>query len=129
MRTAFGYLISEVRGRCPTNAVGNYLTNVRIIERLAALVTRLEIEYLSRSAKEASAAAEYISVLIPAAEHERIGLRNIEGLAVKLLLFNEEMIGDSLRYGMLRHQIPHDLLLISSPREISVSSDDSLEGL
>ena len=92
-------------------------------------MTGLEVEYLTRAAEEAAACSHDMTVLEPSTEYESIGLRNVEGLAVELLGLNKEVIGDACGDGMAGKHVPHDLLLISAPREVSVSTNDSLEGL
>lgn len=129
MRTAFGNIIHIRGGSCPADTVGDYLLNIRVVEGAAAFMTGLEVKHLSRASEEACSRAEYVAVLIPTAEQKRVGLRDIEGLAVKLLFLNEEMVGDTLSDGVLRHEIPDDLLLISAPGKIAVCADDSAEGL
>ena len=88
VRATVCYLISDICGSCPLYCVLDYALYVRIVIRGAGLVTGLEIEYLSRSAQEAAAASENIAVLVPSAENECVGLWNVEGLAIELLLFN-----------------------------------------
>ena len=115
MRATVGDLIAELIRNSPTNGIGDYLLNVGVEIGAAGLVTGLEVEHLARAAEEAAARSHYMSVLEPRAENERVGLRNIEGLAIKLLFLDEEMIGNTLCYGVRGEQIPHDLLLISAP--------------
>ena len=128
-RGATGDLEAEIIGSSPINSVSDDPLNVRIEEGFARFVTGLEIEYLSRSAKEATAASENVSVLKPGGEYHRIGLRNEEWLCIYLLKLKIKVIGDSRGNGMRGHNVPNDLLLVSSPIEISVSSDYALEGL
>ena len=75
----------------------------------------LEIENLSRTAQEAAAASEYVSVLKPRAENESIGLGNVKWLTVKLLFVKAKMLGNALGNGVSRHYIPNYFLLRSAP--------------
>ena len=82
---AFGDLVAKLCRLCPANRVGDDLLHVSVVIRGAGLVTGLEVEHLARAAQVAKTAAENKAVLKPRAEYQRIGLRYVEGLAVKLL--------------------------------------------
>jgi len=129
MRAFVGDRLTVDRGLCPINGVGDYFADIGVEEGFAGLVSRLEPEDLSGAADKAATAAEYVSVLKPASEHERVGLGNIERLGVHFLLLEDEMIGDSRRDRMRGHEIPHDLALIASPLKVAVGADYRAEGL
>ena len=129
MRTTVDYLVSDLCRSCPLYCVFDYSLNVRVIVRKACFMTGLEIEYLAGSAQEAASASEDVSVFIPSSENKCIGLRNIEGLAVKLFLFDNEMIGNSRGNRVRGHHIPDYLLLLASPGKITRCSDNTLEYL
>ena len=88
----------------------------------------MEIEYLTETASERASAAEYVSVLKPSGKQKIVGLWNVEGLAVHFLL-KLEMRGDSCGYGMSGRYVPNNSLLISSPHEITGSTENRLKGL
>ena len=111
------------------NCIIDYSSYVYVEKGTAGLVTGLEVEYLSRTTVKARARAEYISTLIPAVKEEFVRLRNIEGLAVKLLAFKCKVLWDPLCDGVSRKHIPDHLLTVTSPTEISVSSDYCAKGL
>ena len=129
VRTRCRDFIPDICGLDPIYRILDNLLNVRIIERTAELMAGLEIEYLACAAKEAATASEDESILIPTSKNKSIRLRNIERLAVKLLLIDDEMIGNTCGYGMRGHEIPDYLFLITTPGEISGSSDNILEYL
>lgn len=113
----------------PMNRIGDDLLNVGVIEGAAGLVTGLEVEYLSCTTVEASTASEDVSVLIPTDEEKSVRLGNIERLGIDLFGFDEEVIRETCTDGVTGIYVPHDLLLNTTPLEVAVSSDDSLEGL
>ena len=121
--------VNDLVGLCPVNSIGDDALNILIVEGGAGFVTGLEVEDLTCAAEEAAACAEDEAVLIPCAEYQFIGLGNVEGLAVKLFLLDEEVVGDACGNGMSGEQIPHDLLLITAPRKVTVGADNGLEGL
>jgi hypothetical protein len=129
LRTTLRDLIANIGRLDPLDCILYNALNIRIVEGSAKLVTGLEIKDLSKTAGEAASASENISVLIPSAENKSVGLGDIEGLAIKLLLFNNEVIGNTCRYWVRGHKIPDYLLLIASPREISRSADHRLKYL
>ncbi len=116
-------------GSCPVNGVGDDALNVGVVEGGAGLVTGLEIEDLARVAEVGHTCAEDVAVLIPRAEDELVRLGNEEGLGVKLLGFDEELVGNACGDGMGREQIPHNLSLVASPSEVTHCTDDGTEGL
>ena len=82
MGASYRNLKAYFRGLDPFNCIFDNFLNVWVIEGSAILVSWLEIEYFAGSAEEAAATPENKSVLIPSAEHKRVGLGNIEGLAI-----------------------------------------------
>ena len=85
MRTLVKYLKIGLCGLCPVNRICDYPSYVRIIEGSAGLMTGLEVEHSARAALKASTASEHVSVLKPTDEEKIVGLRNKEGLGIKLL--------------------------------------------
>ena len=129
MRAVILNVVCKINGCSPMNCVLNDANDVRIVVRGAAFVSGLEVKDLSGSAQEACTGTQNVAILIPCAKHQRFGLRNIEGLAVKLLTAEQKMIGNALCNGVRRHEIPHDLLLVSAPGEVAVGTYDGTEGL
>ena len=122
-------LVAEIVRCRPTYTVCDYALYVCIVERRAGLMTGLEVEHTSRAAEEGASGAENISVLIPSLEDMCVGLRNLEGLSVKLLFGKLEMCRDTCRNRMRRHDVPVDLLLIVTPEKVARGADDCAEGL
>ena len=129
MRSIVHDLKAGSRGLCPVDCVIYNAENIGVVVRGAGLVSGLEVEYLSCAADEASAAAENVSVLKPTAENECIGLADIEGLGVKLLALDEEVIGNACSDRVRGHKSPHYLALIASPLKVARCADYALEGL
>ena len=94
-------LVAEIVRRRPTYTVRDYALYVCVVERRAGLMTGLEVEHTSRAAEEGASGAENISVLIPSLEDMCVGLRNLEGLSVKLLFGKLEMCRDTCRNQMI----------------------------
>ena len=97
-----------------------------VVERTAELVTGLEVEHLTRTAVVAKTGAEDITVLVPTAEHQLVGLGHVEGLAVELLK-EVEVIGDACGDGMRGQEVPDDLVLVAAPSQVAVGAHHLLE--
>ena len=123
-----GDLEAEVVGDSPMDCVFDYALDVGVMEGGAGFVAGLEVKDLSRATDEAGSASEDIAVLKPAAEDEGIRLRDIKRLAVKLILLEDEVVGNSRGDGVCGHKIPDDLLLISAPGEDATCTDNASEG-
>jgi hypothetical protein len=106
--------LGRLYGCRPTNSILYDRLNVFILEGLAGLVTGVEIEYLSKTSRKGCATAEYVSVLIPRAEDKIVGLRDKEGLGIKLL-GKREMRGNSLCDRVRGTKFPNYRRLISAP--------------
>ena len=89
----------------------------------------LKVEDLARVAEVGHTRTEDVAVLIPTAEDELVRLGNEEGLCVKLLGFDEELVGNARCDGVSGEHIPHDLSLLASPGEVAHCADDRAEGL
>ena len=116
-------------GCCPVNGVGDDALNVGVMEGGAGLVAGLEVEDLARVAQICHTRTEDVAVLIPTAEDEFVRLGNEEGLCIKLLGFDEELVGNARCDGVSGEHIPYDLSLLASPSEIAHCTDDCAEGL
>ena len=128
MRAAEILVIVVKLGVEPVCGISDYSLNVLVVEAAAGLVTGLEVEYLTSSAVEGTAGTEDVTVYVPGGEDKLIGLRNAEGLSVHLL---EKLKAsrNSLCDGVLRKNIPDDLLLIVTPIEITRGAYYCFEGL
>lgn len=75
----------------------------------------LEVENFSQIPVERDPAAEDIASLKPADEHGGIRFRNAERLRVHFLAIEEELLRDSVGYGMGGGGGPHPALLVGFP--------------
>ena len=119
MDAALVYRIAKLIGLKIVNCILYKTLNIRVMERTAGLVTGLEIYQLARSLVVASTASEHVTVLIPTAQQKLVGLRNIERLRVKLLVFNKEVIGNTCKNRVSGIHVPDYLALISAPGKVT----------
>ena len=123
------HLVAELVRSKIVNSVLDKALNIGVMESMASLVPRLEIDQLARALVVASAASEHMSVLKPTAQQQLVGLRNIERLCVKLFIINKEVIGNTCKDGVSGVHVPDDLPLVSSPGQITCRAENTLEGL
>ena len=74
------------------NTVLENSLNEGVVEGGAALVTGLEVEYSAHAACVCSTCTEDVTGGIPSCEDEIVGIRNVEGLSVKLFKLEIKVI-------------------------------------
>src|SRR6478609_1031563 len=79
-------LAEPARLRHPAHAVGDHLLDLRLVVHRVLLVARAEVEDAALAPRERHARAEHLTALEGADEDEVVGFRNVEQLAVHLLL-------------------------------------------
>ena len=74
----------------PSYCVLDDLLNVFVLEGLVGLVTGLEVEYSSVTARKGATASEYLAAVEPTEEDHLVGLGNIKAFAVHFLRLEDE---------------------------------------
>ena len=106
-------------GTSPTDGVTDDSLYVFVLIRRIGFMTGLEIEDLSVSACEGTAAAENLSAIEPTDKNNLVGIRDIERFAVHFLIFQEESIPHTLGDGVIRLDLPDPFSGIVAPFEIA----------
>ena len=101
------------RGRCarrvagPAHRVGDDPLHERVVVRRVRLVAGLEVEDATAAALVAATAPEHLAALEPADQHEPVWSRDVEVLAVHLLVLDVERLAEAGRDRMPRVHHPH----------------------
>src|SRR5215217_4795430 len=117
------------RSRCrcgPADGVLDDALDVLVVVGGVLLVARAKIEDPTPPSPVTQAAPEDLPTPEPAYEDELVRLRDVEGLAVHLLL-ELYVLPDPLRYGMPWRDHPESLGVIVAPLEVAGRAHESLE--
>ena len=117
-RCAFGDVKAKGCRLDIINCVADDALYVLVVIGRAGFVSGLEVEDFSHTAVEYHAAAHDIAVLKPAAEDQLVRLHG-KRFGIKLLALKTKMIGNACGNRVRGIEIPDDLLLLTSPREIT----------
>ena len=81
----------------PKNGVFNHFLHLGLMVSRIGFMSRLKIEDASVSAVEAASGAEYLATLVRGNENGFIGLGNIKGLAIGLLVLELKIAVNACR--------------------------------
>ena len=113
----------------PSYCVLDDLLNVFVLEGLVGLVTGLEVEYSSVTARKGATASEYLAAVEPTEEDHLVGLGNIKAFAVHLLGLEDEGLANACSDRVVGLYRPDALLGVVSPLEVTSRTHESAEDL
>ncbi len=89
-----------ILGRRPFYRIEDYLLDFRLMVDGENLVAGTEVKDLALAPMIAAPAAEYFAAFKPTDEHQLVGLRDIEMLALHLFMVDDDFFIQSFRNGM-----------------------------
>ena len=113
-------LHNGIGGRGPANRIGDDGLDFRLIIDREGFVAGLEVEDAS-AAHEAAAGTEHLSARMPGDEHQVVGLRDEELLAVGLIVRHFKVVAQTLDDGVARALVTHRRCISPSSRQRSMS--------
>ena len=119
-----------IGGLCPENGVFDHPLHVFVVVDRVGLVPGLEVEDAAVAAIEAQARTEHLTARIGGHKNGLVGLGDVEGLAVGLLVRDFKVAVDALCDRMRGLCRPEQLIVaVLSPGEVAARSHQKLEGL
>ena len=116
--------------RRPLDRVGEHAPDVRVVVDGVVLVAGAEVEDPARAALEAAAAAEHLAAGEGADEHQLVGRRDRERLAVHLLRVDHDRLRDARRDRVRRGDGPHQFALaLVAPAQVAGGAEQAAEDL
>jgi putrescine oxidase len=119
-----------VDGRGPADRIRQHPPHVGVVVDRVVLVPGAEVEDPPAAAAEATSAAEDLTARERADEHERVGDRDVEVLAVHLLGLDHDRVRDPGRDRVTGVDGPHELALaLVAPAQAAGGAEQAAEDL